>query len=205
MPLSHGRCGSHPNAPTYESAAFFIRHDASSQEFLFFGDVEPDSVARQPSLRAVWTAAAPKIPRTLSTLFIECSFPNGRPDNVLYGHLSPEHLAVELSVLAEEVVAHRRTAIELEDDGSDARRSRKKQKRSSASSSPRDLQDALSGLRVFIIHCKEDMQHNYDRPMHDVIADQVRSLVQERELGAEILAASQGMHICTPLIFLRHA
>ncbi|KAJ3557464.1 hypothetical protein NM688_g1456 [Phlebia brevispora] len=189
MPLSHGCVGPDKSA-TYDSTAFFIRSDASSQELLFFGDVEPDSVALQPRLRAVWLAAAPKIPQTLSTLFIECSFPLGRPDNMLYGHLSPEHLAAELSVLAEEVVKHRRIST---DNSSPAKRTRKKQRRNPIS--PQDLRGALTGLRVFITHVKEDLQLQHNRPMHDVIAEQVRSLVDEQQLGVDIIAASQGMHI----------
>ena len=61
---------------------------------------------------------------------------------------------------------------------------------------PEDLRGTLRGVRVYITHCKSDLRHQYDRPMHDVIADQVRSLVDEHGLGAEIFPAYQGMHIC---------
>ena len=53
----------------YESTAFFIRHDPSEQEFLFFGDVEPDSLAETPQTINVWRAAAPKIPEKLSYIY----------------------------------------------------------------------------------------------------------------------------------------
>lgn len=193
MPLSHGH--DHSGA-TYDSAAFFIRDNTSTQEFLFFGDVEPDSVASQPRLHDVWSAAAPKIPHTLHTIFIECSYPLGRQDNTLYGHLSPEHLSAELAVLAEEVVNVRRDL--AEDDGpphaTRAQRARKRQRRNPVTAG--ELRSVLQGVRVYIIHCKEDMQLEYDRPMHEIIADQVRSLVDARGLGVEIIAATQGMHIC---------
>ncbi|KAI0246916.1 hypothetical protein BJV78DRAFT_1249872 [Lactifluus subvellereus] len=39
MPVLHGK---NDTAGDYESSAFFIRHDPSSNEFLFFGDVSPD-------------------------------------------------------------------------------------------------------------------------------------------------------------------
>lgn len=191
MPLSHGQCRT---GTTYNSAAFFIRHNLSLQEFLFCGDVEPDSVAVEPRLRDVWRAAAPKIPHMLSTLFVECSYPVGRPDDFLYGHLNPEHLAVELAALGEEVVRARILLAEEDNDPQISQAgARKKQKKNPISA--KELRGALQGLRIYIIHCKEDLQHNYDRPINHVIADQVRKLVEAQALGADIIAASQGMHI----------
>ncbi|TFY56352.1 hypothetical protein EVG20_g8954, partial [Dentipellis fragilis] len=67
MPLNHGQAQSGP----YESSAFFLRHDPTRQEFLFFGDVEPDSISAAPQSIAVWRAAAPMVPDTLSAVFIE--------------------------------------------------------------------------------------------------------------------------------------
>lgn len=198
MPINHGK-----NAlGEYESAAFFIRHDPSLREFLFFGDVEPDSVAEKPRTINVWRAAASKIPETLSTLFIECSYPSGRPDNILFGHLTPEHLVAELSVLAQEVVAYRR-----QKSTSDARKRpiRKRQKRNSITSE--DLKGALLGLRVCIIHCKDDASLGTVPPIREVILAQVRQLVDANKLGAKIFAAEQGACICECLVitsFLSH-
>src|SRR5271154_2391162 len=62
MPLSHGKCGS---ASSYESSAFFIRHDPSCKEFLFFGAVESDNLAATPRTIHVWRMAARKIPHSL--------------------------------------------------------------------------------------------------------------------------------------------
>ncbi|KAI0306731.1 cAMP phosphodiesterases class-II-domain-containing protein [Multifurca ochricompacta] len=86
MPVLHGK---NDTLGDYESSAFFIRYDPSGKEFLFFGDVSPDSLTSQPQTIAVWRAAARKIPNTLSTIFIECSWPVGRPDELLYGISAP--------------------------------------------------------------------------------------------------------------------
>ena len=187
MPLNHG----HNTLGHYASAAFFIRHEPSLCEFLFFGDVEPDSVADKPLTIDVWHAAAPKFPELLSTIFIECSYPSGRKDDLLFGHLTPEHLVTELSVFATEVVKYKRNAQLLE---TRKRPPRKKQKRISLTAE--DLKGALAGLRVFIIHCKDDMTGS-SRPIREVIAEQVRSIVNEKGLGARILVAEQGMRIGT--------
>ncbi|KAH9966498.1 cyclic-AMP phosphodiesterase, partial [Russula dissimulans] len=179
MPLLHGQ---NDTIGDYESSAFFIRHDPSSREFLFFGDVSPDSLSpHKPLTRAVWRAAAPKIPATLSTIFIECSWPSGRPDAQLYGHLSPEHLVDELAALAAE--------------GQDVP-PKKKKKRRHRNKSPPDLPpEPLAGLRVYVMHCKEDLEQKYSRPIYHVIRDQVAALVRAKGLGAQILSVEQGMTI----------
>lgn len=166
FPLNHGR---NPSG-TYTSTAFLIRHDPSAKEFLFFGDLEPDTLAPTPRTIDVWRAVAPKIPSTLSTLFIECSWPLARPIHALYGHLGPEHLVDELEALAREVVLARRST---------SRPVRKRRKP--------NPEGALSGVRVVVMHCKEAMA--------GVILEQVRALVQQRRLGAEVVGATQGMSI----------
>ncbi|KAI0721499.1 cyclic-AMP phosphodiesterase [Cerioporus squamosus] len=185
MPISHGQNDGTP----YPCTAFFIRNNSTNREFLFFGDVEPDSVSSDPKNLEIWRAAAPKIPETLSAIFIECSWPLGRADDILYGHLGPEHLAQELTALALEVVSSRQRArTQGRSNGA-----RKKKKRN-AESLP-SLRGALAGLRVYVIHCKDDLQKTYDKPIHEVIAGQVRELVDAKGLGAEIIAVEQGMHI----------
>ena len=180
MSISHGKNASGP----YDSTCFFIKHLPSKHEFLFFGDVEPDSVAARPRNVTVWRAAAPKIPHALSALFIECSYPAGRPDEALFGHLSPAHLVRELVALATEVVLAR-TARQ-----SSSRRPRKRQKR--ALPDAEALQGALNGLRVYVMHCKE---HPSDRPISEVIAEQCREMLETHQLGLELLTADQGMKI----------
>ena len=192
MPLLHGQ---NDTIGDYQSSAFFVRHDASGQQFLFFGDVAPDSLAvHAPQTIAVWRAAAPLIPHALAVLFIECSWPSGRPDEQLYGHLSPEHLVDELVALAAEVTAVR-LAKAAEAPPPEPKRRRKKRKR--RRKMPADPPPPLAGLRVYIIHCKEDLEGKYNRPISEVIRDQVDALVRAKGLGAEVLSADQGMTIST--------
>jgi hypothetical protein len=207
MPVLHGQ---NDTLGDYESSAFFVRHDASGQQFLFFGDVSPDSLAAHtPQTIAVWRAAAPLIPHALSVIFIECSWPSGRPDEQLFGHLSPEHLVDELVALAAEVMAVRLAKAAAEgnatptatDDASPPepkpRRKRRKRLRKMSADPPPLPLGPLAGLRVYIIHCKEDLEGKYDEPISQVIRGQVDALVQAKGLGAEVLSANQGMTIST--------
>jgi hypothetical protein len=187
MSISHGH---NATSGVYDSAAFFVRHDPSAHEFLFFGDVEPDTLSPRPRTINVWRAAAAKIPSTLSTIFIECSWPSDRADDSLFGHLSPAHLADELTALATEVVVVRKYG--AKDSRSESRPTRKKSR--SNPLSPESLHGALDGVRVFVIHCK-DGEKIYNRPINHIITDQVRALVEAKQLGAQILAVDQAMHI----------
>lgn len=179
MTVSHGM----NDSGQYDGACFFIRHDPTNQEFIFFGDVEPDSISVEPKNIAVWRAAAPKIPHVISTIFIECSYQAGRPDGQLWGHLSPVHLVQELVTLATEVVIARK-----ERRSCSGSRPRKKQRMS-----PEALHGALEGVKVYIMHCKE--QFATERPINHVIGDQCRELLAPHQLGVELLTADQGMKI----------
>ncbi|KAJ7168116.1 cyclic-AMP phosphodiesterase [Mycena crocata] len=184
FPVSHG----HNEAGNYDSSAFFIRYDPSGHEFLFFGDLEPDALSLSPQTINVWRAAAPKIPASLSTIFIECSWPSSRSDDMLYGHLKPEHLVTELEVLAREIIKVRNAS-------SSTRPARKKQRMNPNASPPIDVRGALEGLRVFVIHCKDTLDGAPDRPNQTLIIEQIKTLVEVKGLGVEILAARQGMRI----------
>ncbi|KAH8921661.1 hypothetical protein BT69DRAFT_1282989 [Atractiella rhizophila] len=108
--VNHGGC---------LSTAFFIssrqsirnRNDQSQQRsFLFFGDVEPDSLHADPSRseygrnKVVWKECARRIvEEELSHVFLECSYGDERKKEELYGHLCPRYLVEELGVLADEV------------------------------------------------------------------------------------------------------
>jgi cAMP phosphodiesterase len=202
MPISHGS-----NAlGTYTSAAFFVRHDPSSKEFLFFGDVEPDSLATTPLTHRVWLEAAPKIVAgSLSAIFLECSWPSGRPDLLLYGHLTPEHFTHELCVLASEVVRlsqHQNGGAEgpvrkLRRASIPAILARNR-KRADAPASPvmENIQGALAGIQIFVTHCKDDLEEKFDQPIQQVIAGQIRGLVEQARLGCEIVAVEQGTLLC---------
>ena len=93
----------------YDSTAFFIRDHHTSKEVLIFGDVEPDSISLSPRTARVWSEAAPKILLgTLTGILIECSYDDSQRDEMLYGHLCPRHLIVELQVLGEMVTSLKR-------------------------------------------------------------------------------------------------
>ncbi|KAF8184971.1 cAMP phosphodiesterases class-II-domain-containing protein [Mycena galopus ATCC 62051] len=189
FPVSHG----HNAGGNYDSTAFFIRDDPTGLEFLFFGDLESDTLSHSPQNASVWRAAAPMIPASLSTIFIECSWPSSRSDDTLYGHLKPEHLVHELEVLASEVVKVRNAA---QASSASVRPVRKKQRMNpSVASPPSDLRGALDGVRVFVIHCKDTLDGAPDRPNQTLIIEQIKALLEVKELGVEILAARQGMHI----------
>ena len=203
MPLTHGVT---MTVGVYESAAFFIRNNFSKEEFLFFGDVEPDSLSSKPQTINVWKTAASKIPATLSAIFIECSWPLGRQDTLLYGHLSPEHLVDELLVLAKETYRFRRSVKQKANgdrpeeiqDGPATRSTKKKRLNPISLDSLRGI---LDGLPVYIMHCKGDLDGVHDRPINHVIVDQVKTLLEGKELGVRVIAVEQGMHIRT---YLRH-
>lgn len=192
MPVSHGH---NDTSGVYDSAALFIRLDSTGREFLFFGDVEPDSIAAKPRTINVWRAAALKIPATLSTIFIECSWPSSRSDDLLFGHLNPGHLANELTALATEVVTVRKNG--NKEPRNPTRQTRKKSKTNPLS--PEALHGALDGVRVYVVHCK-DGSGTENRPINHIIADQVRALADAKGLGVEILAVDQGMRIGTYLV-----
>lgn len=90
FPLSH--------VNPFESTAFLIKNEESY--VLYLGDTGPDSVEKSDKLKNLWTAVAPLVQnKQLKGIFIEVSFPNGQPDQFLFGHLTPNHLMKELHVL----------------------------------------------------------------------------------------------------------
>ena len=111
--LSHREGPSKEDVCVYDSAAFFIRDEASGKEVLIFGDVEPDSVSLSPRTARVWTNAASKIVAgLLCAIFIECSYDDSQSNETLFGHLAPRHLVAELQTLADlvESLRHPNTA-----------------------------------------------------------------------------------------------
>lgn len=195
MAVTHGltKTGS-----VYESAVYFLRNNMTERELLFFGDVEPDSISSKPQTINVWKAAAPKIPHTLASIFIECSWTSDRPDNLLFGHLNPVHLVDELVALALEVykvkndlqstpvvIAEGRAVLDT--------RARKRKKLNPISLD--SLRGMLNGVTVHIIHCKGDVGGKYDEPISQVIGAEVRALVEKKELGVEVVVLEQGTRI----------
>ena len=93
-----------------ESAAFFLRDEHTGNEVVIFGDVEPDSLSARARNYLVWHDAAPKVSSgVLKGIVIECSYEDSRDDKLLFGHLTPRHLMVELQVLGGKVAAIKRS------------------------------------------------------------------------------------------------
>ncbi|KAI4130538.1 MAG: hypothetical protein LQ338_001686 [Usnochroma carphineum] len=104
-----------PEKKAYDSAAYFLRDEHTGKEVLIFGDIEPDSVSLHPRTSRVWQDAAAKLSAGLLTgILIECSYDDSQPDGMLFGHLTPRHLVVELGVLAKMI---RALASSSHDDG----------------------------------------------------------------------------------------
>jgi cAMP phosphodiesterase len=90
--LSH----SHP----YQSTAFLIRH--ADSYLLYVGDTGADAIEQSNRLYTLWQAISPLIVTAkLKAIFIEVSFTNARPDQLLFGHLTPRLLMQEMKVLSE--------------------------------------------------------------------------------------------------------
>jgi 3',5'-cyclic-nucleotide phosphodiesterase len=92
-PLSHSG---------YPSTAFLVQ--LGDDSLLFVGDTGPDAVEGGGRLREIWHRVAPLVREgRLRGILLECSYPDGRADGELYGHLTPSWVIRELSVLAEQV------------------------------------------------------------------------------------------------------
>ncbi len=96
--------------PFLSSAFLVSRRDQSSASILYLGDTGPDDVEKITQadnttyspryLNQLWEAMGPLVAADqLKAIFIEVSYPNERPDNLLFGHLTPNWLLKELNVL----------------------------------------------------------------------------------------------------------
>ncbi|TFH08823.1 MAG: hypothetical protein E4H08_07050 [Candidatus Atribacteria bacterium] len=95
-PVSHG-------AP-YESTAFLVR--SGDDYVLYFGDVGPEGVEGTGLITTVWERVAPLIADgSLLGMFLEISYAEGRPDSLLFGHLTPSWMMAEMHTLAQLVDA----------------------------------------------------------------------------------------------------
>ena len=100
---------SHAGAP---STAFLIQ--AAGFYVLYCGDTGPDAVEQRDTLHTLWTVIAPLVQaKTLRAIFLEVSYPDERPDHLLFGHLTPRWLMEELGHLAQVVnPQHPRAALQ---------------------------------------------------------------------------------------------
>lgn len=175
--------------------------EASRKEIIVFGDVEPDSISAKPRNRIVWEMAAPKIgSKSLRAIFIECSFDDSVSDDKLYGHLCPRHLVAELKVLGELVNAWHEEERERKRKRSPPLTTEEISKKlmpppaRGERSSPR-LNRPLDGLVIYLIHIKENLQHDEGDDTPKRILSQVRKLVDKEKLGCTISLAARGHNI----------
>lgn len=95
-PLSHGQFT--------DSTAFLIESDGSF--ILYMGDTGPDDVEKRSTTLDLWERIAPLIKsQSLHGIFIEASYPDERPDDQLFSHLTPKwlmHAFHQLALLVDE-------------------------------------------------------------------------------------------------------
>ena len=95
-----------PGEGTYASTAFLI--ESGGHYVLFIGDTGPDAVEGSDGMNSVWQRVAPLVREgKLRGIFLEVSFPNDRPDHLLFGHLTPSWMMEELCALAQQVDSDR--------------------------------------------------------------------------------------------------
>ncbi len=83
----------------YVSTAFLLRF--KDEYLLYLGDTGADAIEKSGQLKRLWEAVAPIVKAgKLKAIFIEVSYPNEQPDNLLFGHLTPRLLMEEMNVLA---------------------------------------------------------------------------------------------------------
>jgi 3',5'-cyclic-nucleotide phosphodiesterase len=93
FPLNHGGA---------ESTAFLI--ESGDDAILCFGDTGPDEVQKVSNMQEIWKAIADKVrQRTLKAIILEVSYTIDRPDNLLFGHLTPKWVHRTLRLLDQEV------------------------------------------------------------------------------------------------------
>ena len=86
------------------STAFLLQSAGSYA--LYVGDTGPDAVENSKKLRHLWARTVPLVRAgKLRGMFLEVSYPNERPDDGLFGHLTPAWLFRELHRLADRVGA----------------------------------------------------------------------------------------------------
>ncbi len=91
FPLSHGG--------KTESSAFLIK--AQEHYILYMGDTGPDEVEKNTRTQDLWEVIAPLVrDRKLHGVFIEASYQDERPDEMLFSHLTPAWIMRSFQKLA---------------------------------------------------------------------------------------------------------
>lgn len=83
-----------------KSSAILVENN--TRAVLYFGDTGADRIEKSDKLKKIWNLIAPKIKSgKLKTFLIEVSFPNSQPEELLFGHLTPNLLNEEMKKLAQ--------------------------------------------------------------------------------------------------------
>lgn len=83
-----------------KSSAILVENN--TRAVLYFGDTGADRIEKSDKLKKIWNLMAPKIKSgKLKTFLIEVSFPNSQPEELLFGHLTPNLLNEEMKKLAQ--------------------------------------------------------------------------------------------------------
>jgi cAMP phosphodiesterase len=91
FPLSHAKPG--------QSTAFLIRH--AEDHLLYLGDTGADTIEGSGNLERLWQAIGPLVAAgKVRAIFVEVSFENARPNELLFGHLTPRLLMDEMRKLS---------------------------------------------------------------------------------------------------------
>ena len=92
FPLSH--------AKPAQSTAFLIRH--AQDYLLYLGDTGADAIEGTDNLERLWRAISPLVAAgNVKAIFVEVSFANAQPDQLLFGHLTPRLLMNEMKRLSQ--------------------------------------------------------------------------------------------------------
>lgn len=92
FPLAHGN--------DTDSTAFLVEYDGDF--VMYMGDTGPDDVEKRTTTGDLWRQVAPIIREgRLRGIFIETSYPDERPDDMLFSHLTPAWLMRAFRKLAE--------------------------------------------------------------------------------------------------------
>jgi 3',5'-cyclic-nucleotide phosphodiesterase len=92
FPLNHGGA---------ESTAFLV--ESGGDAILCFGDTGPDEVQKASNMHDIWRAIADKVKQQkLKAIILEASYSSDRPDNLLFGHMTPKWVHKTLHVLDQE-------------------------------------------------------------------------------------------------------
>ncbi len=91
FPLAHGES---------QSAAFLIESEGAY--VLYMGDTGPDEIEKCETTYELWKQIAPLVrEQRVHAIFIEASYPDERPDDQLYSHLTPAWLMKAFGQLAD--------------------------------------------------------------------------------------------------------